>query len=108
MELIDFVQNDDVRWAVIVAQAFEKDVGRGRLTMNVDGLVETFEDAVECLVVGIVFPAVHVLRFEFDDGLAETVKRVLGDTGFPSAGEAVQESGLGGLPIGDGAEGTVG
>src|SRR5699024_662950 len=44
-DLVNFVEEDDVRRSFVCAQAFEKFALRGGLAENVEGAVETFEEA---------------------------------------------------------------
>lgn len=104
VELIDFVEDNDILWAVIVVESVEKDVGRGGLTVNVECSPDALKDSVEGVEASMILPAVHVLGVEVDDGLFEFLKGVLGDTGLPGTGRAVNEDGFRGFTIGDGAE----
>jgi hypothetical protein len=46
LELIRFVEDDDVWWAVIVSESVLEDVCGCGLSVNADCLIEPFEDAV--------------------------------------------------------------
>jgi len=83
--LIDFVKDDNIGWAVVVAEAVEQDVAWRGLTVNVVGAVDTFQQAVEGLEAGVVVPAVDVLMVELDDRFAEAFHDELCDTGFSDA-----------------------
>lgn len=50
LELVDLVEYDDVRRAAVVVEPVEKFVPGRRLAVDVEGLIEPFENAVERLV----------------------------------------------------------
>lgn len=85
LQLVYFIQNDDVRGVVCGAEAVEEDVSGCGLAVNIDGFPDAIEEAVEGLEAAVVFPAVDVLVVEIDDLAAELFDEELCDTGFPCA-----------------------
>lgn len=95
VELIDFVEDDDVGWAVVVAEAFEEFVCGCGLAVDGGGFTNSVEDAVQGFEAGVVVPAVHGLRGDIHDGLAEPFDDELRDAGLPSAARPVQKHRVG-------------
>ena len=90
-ELVNFIEDNDVRWTVVVAESVEKQVFRCRLTVYIDCLVDAVEQRVQGFEAAVVLPAVNVLMVEVHDVFAEAFDGELCDTGFPDTGRSVEE-----------------
>jgi len=90
--LIDFIEDDNIGWAVVVAGAVEQDVAGNGLTMDIVGVVDAFAEALEGLEGCVVVLAVDVSMIEFNDRFTYSFHNEMCDTGFPDAGGIVQEN----------------
>lgn len=104
LELVDFVEDNNVLWAGVVSQAVEQHVFWCGLPVDVDGVVDAVEDAVQCFEAAVVFPAVHVLVIQINYFLAESFDSELRDTGFPGSGRSVQERRISSFTVGERAQ----
>jgi len=85
LELVYFVENNDIVRAIIGTESVKEFVARGGLAVDVDGLVDAIENPVQRFESAVVLPTVDVLVVKLNDVLPELIDGVPGDTGFACA-----------------------
>lgn len=89
LQLVDLVENDDVRIVECVPKAVEQFVtGRG-LSVNIKCAVDALKDTVEGFEAGIVLPTVDVLRGDIGDPFAEPFDGISCDASLSGAAGAM-------------------
>jgi hypothetical protein len=69
--------------------------------MDVDGLIDAVEKAVQGFEPVVILPAVHILVVDIDNALSESFNCELRNTGFPDSGRTVEEDWISRLSVKD-------
>jgi hypothetical protein len=99
LKLISFIENDDVRRAIILPEAFEQLVVGRRLSMDSNRLTQAVEKLIQHAVLRVVLPAIYVLNVDVEDSLAKLLERILGDTCLASTGWTEEDGRVGGILV---------
>lgn len=104
LQLVGLVEDQHAGRALVLPEAVDQAVHRGRLAVDPPGAVDPLQDPLESPVGGVVSPAVDVLAADVGELGTELVDGVPGDAGLPDPGGTGQERSLGGEPAGNGIE----
>ena len=93
LQLVYLVKDCNVRRVICGSKAVEQAVFRCGLPVDVHGLIDAVEKAVQGFEPGVVFLAVDVLVVEVHDRFAELFDEELCNVGLSSTGWTVKEAG---------------